>query len=49
MAYDERDHDEANSLVTSNFKTDIYQEFPAGIYNMESIVDMRPVSQTEQV
>ncbi|MNB75216.1 hypothetical protein D3C81_217990 [compost metagenome] len=48
MAYDERDHKGVLAQVTSNFTTDIYNEsFPAGTYNMGSIVDMKPVARTE--
>lgn len=47
MAYDERNHQGVLDLVTSNFTTDIYNEsFPAGTYNMESIVDMKAVAHT---
>lgn len=47
MAYDERNQQGVLDLVTSNFVTDIYNEsFPAGTYNMGSIVDMKAVART---
>ena len=47
MAYDERKEQEVLDLVSSNFKTDIYNEsFPAGTYNANSIVDMRVVARS---
>lgn len=39
MAYDERDRDEVYSLVTDDFITNVYLEFPARTYNMGSIVE----------
>ncbi|WP_019637232.1 copper amine oxidase N-terminal domain-containing protein [Paenibacillus fonticola] len=40
MAYDTRDYDTAMSLVTEDFTTDIYLEFPtAGYYEMSGMVD----------
>ncbi|QYR19162.1 copper amine oxidase N-terminal domain-containing protein [Paenibacillus sp. sptzw28] len=43
MAYDERDKASAMKLVSDNFKTDIYLEFPAGILNMGSIIDFKAI------
>ncbi|MEK4003225.1 copper amine oxidase N-terminal domain-containing protein [Paenibacillus sp. FSL H3-0333] len=48
MAYDERDHQEVLDTVTPDFKTDLYNEsFPAGTYNMATIIDMKPVASTD--
>lgn len=47
MAYDQRDKKELSKFVTSDYKTDVYLEFPVGIYNMGSIVDMKPVAVTD--
>ncbi|MGW8958515.1 stalk domain-containing protein [Paenibacillus sp. NPDC055715] len=48
MAYDERRKEDVTALNAPNFKTDLYQEsFPAGTYNMGSIVEMQPVDRTE--
>ncbi|MBY9077427.1 copper amine oxidase N-terminal domain-containing protein [Paenibacillus sp. HN-1] len=48
MAYDERDHKGVLAQVSPNFTTDIYNEsFPAGTYNMASIVDMKSVARTD--
>lgn len=47
MAYDARDHAAVLDLVTPNFTTDIYNEsFPAGTYNMASIVDFRVIARS---
>lgn len=47
MAYDERKYEDIEKLVTSDFTTDIYKDFPVGVYNSGSIVDMRVVGKTE--
>lgn len=48
MAYDDRRQEDVLALAATGFKTDIYNEsFPAGTYNMGSIVDMQPVNRTD--
>lgn len=47
MAYDERDYDAIMNLVSDNFTTDIYLEFPVGTLDMASIVDFRAVESTD--
>ncbi|WP_211748156.1 hypothetical protein [Paenibacillus sp. Marseille-Q4541] len=48
MAYDDRRKVDVLALNAPGFKTDIYNEsFPAGTYNMASIVEMEPVDRSE--
>lgn len=47
MAYDDRRKDDVLALNAPGFKTDIYLDFPAGTYNLASIVEMQPVDRSE--
>lgn len=47
MAYDHRLDEEVFALTAPGFKTDIFNDFPVGNYNMASIVDMQPVHRDE--
>ncbi|MDQ0194385.1 copper amine oxidase N-terminal domain-containing protein [Paenibacillus wynnii] len=48
IAYDERQHQEVLELVSPDFITDIYNEsFPAGTYNMATIVDFKAIALTD--
>ncbi|WP_157261229.1 hypothetical protein [Paenibacillus wynnii] len=48
MAYDERQHQEVQELVSPDFITDIYNEsFPAGTYNLSTIVDFKATALTD--
>jgi hypothetical protein len=49
MAYDERDQQRVLDLVTPDFDTDIYytDSFPAGTYNLATIVDMKVVARSD--
>jgi len=48
MSLDNHQEEDVIKLNAPGFKTDLYESFPRGTYNLSSIVEMQPVARSEK-